>query len=70
MVKSIYLAEVLFTNQISSKVRPVLILKQNSFGDLIYMPISTNMLNKGIEISNLDFGSNSQTIISLNKNKR
>ena len=50
MVKEIHLAEVFFTDQISSKIRPILIIKQNSFGDYIYLPLTTNLEINGFKI--------------------
>jgi len=42
MVGSIYLAKIYFTNGTEYKLRPILIVQKNSFGDLIYIPFSTN----------------------------
>ena len=54
MVKSIQLAEIFFTNQTQSKIRPILIIKQNSYGDFIFLPITSNLTQKGIILNNLD----------------
>ena len=54
MVKEIHLANIMFTDQSITKVRPILILKINSFGDLIYLPLTTNLNINGIKISNQD----------------
>ncbi|MEA3315977.1 MAG: type II toxin-antitoxin system PemK/MazF family toxin [Campylobacterota bacterium] len=46
MVGDIYLAKIFFTDSQSFKLRPILIIKQNSFGDYIYIPFTTNPNNK------------------------
>ncbi|MFK5977105.1 MAG: type II toxin-antitoxin system PemK/MazF family toxin [Sulfurovum sp.] len=45
MVGSIYLAKIYFTDGIKFKLRPILIIKENSFGDYIYIPFTTNTNN-------------------------
>ncbi len=45
MVGSIYLAKIYFTDGIKFKLRPILIIKENSFGDYIYIPFTTNSKN-------------------------
>jgi len=45
MVGSIYLAKIYFTDGIKFKLRPILIIKKNSFGDYIYIPFTTNAKN-------------------------
>jgi hypothetical protein len=45
MVGSIYLAKIYFTDSIKFKLRPILIIKKNSFGDYIYIPFTTNAKN-------------------------
>ena len=52
MVNEIYLAGIRFSDNSASKVRPVLIIKQNSFGDFIFLPLTTNLQLKGFEINN------------------
>ncbi|MFT4154111.1 type II toxin-antitoxin system PemK/MazF family toxin [Parafilimonas sp.] len=52
MVGEIYLANIYFTNAAASKVRPVLLLKSNSFGDVLYLPLTSNTNTKGISINN------------------
>ena len=52
MVAEIYLASIYFTDASRSKVRPILILKYNSFSDLLYMPITSNLNIKGVRITN------------------
>src|SRR5438552_142249 len=52
MVNEIYLASIRFSYDSASKVRPVLIIKQNSFGDFIFLPLTTNLQLKGFEINN------------------
>ena len=46
MVGSVYLAKIYFTNGIEYKLRPILIIKKNSFGDYIYIPFTTNAQNE------------------------
>ena len=46
MVGRVYLAKIYFTDAIKYKLRPILIIKENSFGDLIYIPFTTNSVNK------------------------
>ena len=45
MVGSVYLAKIFFTDGEKYKLRPILIVKENSFGDLIYIPFTTNANN-------------------------
>jgi len=45
MVGSIYLAKIYFTDGNNYKLRPILIIKKNSFGDYIYIPFTTNSNN-------------------------
>ncbi len=52
MVRGIYLAKIIFTDKTESKIRPILVLKQNSYKDLIFLPLTTNLKAKGIEIDN------------------
>ena len=46
MVGSIYLAKIYFTDGVKFKLRPILLIKENSFGDYIYIPFTTNSKNK------------------------
>ena len=52
MVGEIYLANIYFTNASATKVRPVLLLKQNSFNDFLYLPLTSYIAVKGINIDN------------------
>ncbi len=54
MVGSIYLAKIYFTDGNNYKLRPILIIKKNSFGDYIYIPFTTNSNN----INNIKFSNN------------
>jgi len=55
MVGSVYLAKIYFTNGIEYKLRPILVIKQNSFGDYIYIPFTTNKENRySIKFTNED----------------
>lgn len=54
MVGSIYLAKIYFTNGNNYKLRPILIIKKNSFGDYIYIPFTTNSNN----INSIKFNNN------------
>jgi len=48
MVGEIYLANIFFTNAAASKVRLVLLLKPNSFNDILYLPLTSNTATNGI----------------------
>lgn len=52
MVGEIHLATIYFTDASAAKVRPVLLLKQNSFNDAVYLPLTTNLNAAGITINN------------------
>ena len=53
MVGDIYFAKIYFTDGEEYKLRPILIIKENSFGDVIYIPFTTNSNNKnGFKIDN------------------
>jgi mRNA-degrading endonuclease toxin of MazEF toxin-antitoxin module len=52
MVGEIHLANIYFTNVTAAKVRPVLILKPNSFSDVLYLPLTSNININGISINN------------------
>ena len=52
MVGEIHLAKIYFTDASDAKIRPVLLLRANSFSDVIYLPLTTNMLIKGVSIDN------------------
>ena len=55
MVGSIYLAKIYFTDGVKFKLRPILIVKENSFGDYIYIPFTTNETNlNSLKINNTD----------------
>ena len=54
MVAEIHLGKIYFTDVSGSKVRPILLLKFNSFNDLLYMPLTSNPDIKGITITNID----------------
>lgn len=43
MVKSIYLANIQFSDLSKTKIRPVLIIKKNIFGNFIYMLLTSNL---------------------------
>jgi mRNA-degrading endonuclease toxin of MazEF toxin-antitoxin module len=64
MVKSIILAEIFLTNQLQSKVRPILIIKQNSYGDFIFLPLTTNLNHQGILLNSHDFDLGQLPIVS------
>jgi mRNA interferase MazF len=78
MVKSICLAEILFSNLSESKIRPILVLRENSYSDFIYLPLTTNLRVSGIIIDNSEIESGylskqSKIVIEkigvINKNK-
>lgn len=52
MVAEIHLANIFFTDVSASKIRPVLLLKANSFGDILYLPLTSNILVNGFKIDN------------------
>lgn len=52
MVGEIHIANIHFTDASAAKIRPVLLLKPNSFNDVLYMPLTTNSSVKGIIIDN------------------
>jgi len=58
MVAEIHLANIYFTDVSASKIRPILLLKVNSFGDVLYLPLTTNIMVNGFKIdsSNLREG--------------
>lgn len=52
MVGEIHLANIYFTDSSAAKVRPVLLVKANSFNDAIYLPLTSNLLTNGMHIDN------------------
>lgn len=52
MVAEIHLANIYFTDASNFKIRPILILRYNSFNDVLYMPLSSNLKIKGVHITN------------------
>ncbi len=52
MVGEIHLANIYFTDSSAAKIRPVLLLKANSFNDAVYLPLTSNLLTNGIHIDN------------------
>ena len=54
MVSGIFTAKVQFSYLSKVKIRPILILKENRFGDYIFMPLSSNIHNAGIILNNND----------------
>lgn len=54
MVEEIHLAKIYFTDASSAKIRPILLLKINSFNDILYMPLTSNLTVDGISISPAD----------------
>lgn len=58
MVRDIYLAKVLFTDDTGYKIRPILLIKENSFGDYIFLPLTTNLniTGKLVNQSNIETG--------------
>lgn len=58
MVAKIYLAKIYFIDGENYKIRPILIIKKNSFGDFIYIPFTTEAYNRySIKFSNSDLES-------------
>jgi len=59
MVGTICFARIYFTDNKNFKLRPILIIKKNSFNDFIYIPFTTNSKNRySFKFSNsfLEFG--------------
>lgn len=54
MVREIHIANSYFTNAVAAKVRPVLLLKPNSFNDILYLPLASNTTSYGVRIDNND----------------
>lgn len=54
MVAEIHLAKIYFTDASYFKVRPVVLLKLNSFNDILYMPLTSNLKINGVSIENTD----------------
>jgi hypothetical protein len=54
MVREIHLANIYFTDGVGSKVRPILLLKANSFKDILYLPLTSNISTKGVKIDSND----------------
>ena len=52
MVGLIYLSNIYFTDASAAKARPILLLRRNSFNDILYMPLTSNTNTKGIKINN------------------
>jgi mRNA-degrading endonuclease toxin of MazEF toxin-antitoxin module len=52
MVGEVYLANIYFSDATTAKVRPVLLLKYNSFNDVLYLPLTSNTSTKGMSIDN------------------
>lgn len=52
MVGDIFIANIYFTDSSSFKARPVLLLKTNSFNDVLFLPLTSNTGTKGIAIDN------------------
>lgn len=52
MVGEIHLARIAFTDGSAVKLRPVLLLKANSFQDAVFLPLTSNINTKGIVVDN------------------
>jgi len=52
MVRDIYLAEIMFTDESRIKIRPILLIQENSFRDYVFLPLTSNLNAKGITIDN------------------
>ena len=58
MVGKVYLAKIIYTDISASKIRPILIIRKNSFNDYIYIPITSQSGNlETLELDNIDFQS-------------
>jgi len=54
MVRKLYLAKIFFTDLLNYKLRPVLLIKEYKDEDFLYLPLTTNLELKGININNGD----------------
>jgi len=52
MVRKIFLAKIFFTDLSNYKFRPVLIIKEYKDEDFLYLPLTTNLNVKGLNINN------------------
>ena len=52
MVRSIFLARIHFTDESGSKLRPILLIKKNSYGDYLFFPLTSNVKSEGVLIDN------------------
>jgi len=53
MVKGdIYLANIYFSDSSESKIRPILLLKENSYSDFLFLPLTTNLDVPGFKLDN------------------
>lgn len=70
MVGDVHLAKIYFTNNQGYKIRPILIIKINTFGDFIYVPITTSNEISGVPLKEGDFkegGIPKQSVIVFEK---
>jgi len=54
VIKDIYLAKIHFTNESGAKIRPVLLIRKNSFGDYVFLPLTSNLESKGVVLESTD----------------
>ncbi len=52
MVGKIFLAKIYYMDNSTSKVRPVVIIKENNYEDLIVFPLTTNLKATGLLLDN------------------
>jgi len=52
MVGKIFLTKIYYTDISASKVRPVVIIKENSYADIIIFPLTTNLRTTGLLLNN------------------
>lgn len=50
MVGTIQLAKIYFTNEQDYKVRPIVVVKENQFNDLLVLPLTTNFGLNGVKV--------------------
>lgn len=53
MVGKIFLARIFYSDISNSKVRPILVVKENRYSDLIVFPLTTNLEANGLILNNL-----------------
>ena len=50
----IYIAQISYTDLTAYKERPIVIIDENSFGEYLYFPLTTNLQRTGLNLSSTD----------------